>query len=151
MAPIIRYMNGFETFFRDEPIEARELTLPARTYNLAHVALQRSGRDCLFVPIRSMQFMAVIDAEEIIFVDIEAKHLVEVAWTHFRPQARAALDAPVPYRVEIYLDKGRESARRLQGEFAKALEEMEKRHLSRQQSEHAGEVLPLSGRPPSRS
>ena len=34
---------------------------------------------------------------------------------------------------------------------AKALEEMEKRHLSRQQSEHAGEVLPLPGRPPSRS
>ena len=137
-------MNGFETFYRGEPIEARELTLPARIYNLARVALQRSDRDCVFVPIRSMLFMAVIDAEEIIFVDIEAKRLVEVAWTRFRPQVRESLDAPVPYRLEIYLEKGRESAERLQGEFAKALEEMEKRHLNRQQGEPSGEVLPLS-------
>lgn len=151
MRPIIRYMNGFETFFRDEPIEVRELTLPARVYNLAHVALQRSGRECVFVPIRSMQFMGVIDAEEIIFVDIQAKHLVEVAWTHFRPQVRQSLDEPVPYRVEVYLEKGRESVKRLQGEFAKALEEMEKRHLDRQQAEHAGEVLPLSGKSPRRT
>lgn len=140
-------MNGFETFFRNEPIEVRELTLPARTYNLAHVALQRSGRDCVFIPIRNMLMMAVIDAEEIIFVDIEAKHLVEVAWTRFRPQVRESLDAPVPYRLEIYLEKGRESAQRLQGEFSKALEEQEKRHLGRQQSGASGEVLPLPDKP----
>lgn len=140
-------MNGFETFFRNEPIEVRELTLPARTYNLAHVALQRSGRECVFIPIRSMLFMAVIDAEEIIFVDIAAKHLVEVAWTRFRPQVRESLGAPVPYRLEIYLEKGRESARRLQGEFSKALEEQEKRHLGRQQAETSGEVLPLPDKP----
>lgn len=139
-------MNGFETFYRDKPIETRELTLPASIYNLAFVSLQRSGRDCVFVPIRSMQFMAVIDSEEIIFVDIQAKHLVEVAWTHFRPQVREALDAPVPYRMEIYIEKGLETARRLQGEFYKALEEMEKRHLSRQQGEGDADVIPLQDR-----
>lgn len=139
-------MNGFETFFRDKPIETREMTLPARVYNLAHVALQRSGRDCIFVPIRSMQFMGVIDHEEIIFVDIEAKHLVEVAWTHFRPQVRDALDEPVPYLVEIYIEKGRQTARRLQGEFAKALEEMEKRHISRQEAEAEADIIPLAGK-----
>ncbi|MFN2309116.1 MAG: hypothetical protein ABR553_05190 [Gammaproteobacteria bacterium] len=120
-------MAGSESFYREEPLEVRPARLPAEVYNLAHRLLVRGGAACLFVPIRAIQYLAVIDAEEIIFVDPEAKHLIELAWCAFRPQARAALSEPVDYQIHLYLDKGREILPRLQGEFFKALQTMERR------------------------
>lgn len=98
--------------------EARQL--PAATYNLAHTLLARSP-GAVFVPIRSMQFLAIIDAEEIVFVDHLHKGLAVLAWRHFRPQARAALDDPVPYEAVFYREDGAEVMKRLQAEFARAL------------------------------
>lgn len=120
-------MAGYESFYREEPVEVRPAHLSADLYNLAHRLLVKSGGECLFVPIRGIQYLAVIDAEEIIFVDREAKHLVELAWRHFRPQARVGLREPVPYEICLYLDKARQILPRLQGEFFKALEQMEQR------------------------
>lgn len=98
--------------------EARQL--PANTYNLAHTLLARSP-GAVFVPIRSMQFLAVIDAEEIVFVDHLQKSLAVLAWQNFRPQARAGLDDPVPFEAVYYDRDGIEIMKRLQGEFAKTL------------------------------
>ncbi|MBI5040828.1 MAG: hypothetical protein HZB57_06425 [Gammaproteobacteria bacterium] len=120
-------MAGYESFYREDPLEIRPAQLPAEVYNLAHRLLVRSGGSCLFVPVRGIQFLAVIDAEEIIFVDREAKHLVELAWRHFRPQARAGLGEPVPYEIHLYLAKARLTLPRLQGEFFKALALIEQR------------------------
>lgn len=116
-----------ESFYREDPIEVHASALPAELYNLTRRLLARGGAGCLFVPIRSMQYLAVIDAEEIIFVDREAKHLVELAWRGFRPQARERLTEPVAYEIHLYLDKGRGIQARLQGEFFKALRDMERR------------------------
>lgn len=94
--------------------------LPAEVYNLAHTLLARGG-DAVFVPIRSMQVLAIIDREEIVFVDSRHRHFVATAWQRFAPRERAGLDAPVYYEAVHY---GRESAAlmtRLQAEFARAL------------------------------
>jgi hypothetical protein len=133
-----------ESFYREDPIEIRAAALPAELYNLARRLLARGGAGCLFVPIRSIQYLAVIDAEEIIFVDREAKRLIELAWREFRPQARQALTEPVGYELHLYLAKGREILPRLQGEFFKALQEMERRTAP---PPDAGEphVLPFPG------
>ena len=120
-------MAGYESFYREDPLEIRPAQLPAEVYNLAHRLLVKCGGNCLFVPIRGIQYLAVIDAEEIIFVDREAKHLVELAWRHFRPQSRAGLGDPVPYEIHLYLDKARLTLPRLQGEFFKALAQVEER------------------------
>lgn len=116
-----------ESFYREAPLEIRAATLPAELYNLARRMLARSGADCLFVPIRNIQYLAVIDAEEVIFVDREAKHLVELAWREFRPQVRAALSDPVDYEIHLYQAKAGEILPRLQGELFKALREMDRR------------------------
>lgn len=104
------------------PELAREpRSLPAPVYNLAHTLLARGG-DAVFVPIRSMQVLAIIDRDEIVFVDSRRKHLVETAWQHFKPGNRNALDEPVSYEVVHY---GRDSVAamtRLQGEFAAAMQ-----------------------------
>ncbi len=110
-----------ESFYRDAEIAREPCTLPAATYNLAHTLLAQSGQGCLFVPIRSMQYLAVIDHEEIIFVDREGARMIELAWQRFNPQARSALDEPVPYELVYYMEKGRETMKRLPREFYAAL------------------------------
>ena len=110
-----------ERFYREQEITRLPAFLPAVTYNLAHTLLARAG-NCLFVPIRSMQYMAVLDAEEFIFVDSQNKAWVELAWQHFRPQARASLDERVPFEVVHYLPQAAETMQRLTGEFHQALQ-----------------------------
>ena len=114
-----------ETFYRPPELSREPRTLPAETYNLAHVLLKRAATGCLFVPIRSMQFLAVLDAEEFIFVDREGRRMIELAWQHFAPQARRALDEPVSYEAVYYSPAGAEVMRRAQGEFHKALRGLE--------------------------
>ncbi len=109
-----------ERFYRQAEIARLPAYLPAATYNLAHTLLARAG-GCLFVPIRGMQYMAVLDAEEFIFVDSQNKAWVEIAWQHFRPQARASLNERVPFEVVHYLPQASETMKRLPGEFYKAL------------------------------
>lgn len=141
-------MAGYETFYREAPLEVRPAQLPAALYNAAHTLLARTREGCVFVPIRSMQYLAVLDAEEIIFVDREARHLVELAWRNFRPQARSGLWEPVPYEIHLYLSKARDNLARLQGEFAKALEQIIERTTRARPAAESPEtsVLPFPGR-----
>lgn len=118
-----------ETFFRRSEVSREDRSLPAATYNLAHVLLSRAERDCLFVPIRSMQFLAVLDSEECIFVDREGGRFIEVSWRRFQPQTRANLADPVPFEAVYYSAQARALMLRLQGEFLRALRELEGRQL----------------------
>jgi len=109
-----------ESCHREQEIARLPAFLPAATYNLAHTLLARADA-CLFVPIRSMQYMAVLDAEEFIFVDSQNKAMVELAWQNFRPQARESLDERVPFEVVRYLPQAAETMKRLPAEFHGAL------------------------------
>jgi hypothetical protein len=131
-----------ERFYREQEIARLPAFLPAITYNLAHTLLARAGK-CLFVPIRSMQYLAVLDAEEIIFIDSQNRAWVELAWQHFRPQVRTALDEPVPFEIVHYLPQAAETMKRLAPEFHKALQVLATRNLPNEDAR----VLPLV-RPP---
>ncbi len=127
-----------ERFYREQEIARLPGFLPAATYNLAHTLLARAGK-CLFVPIRSMQYMAVLDAEEFIFVDSQNRAWVELAWQRFRPQARNSLDEPVPFEVVHYLPQAAETMRRLPTEFQQALQLL----ADRQKPDSPASVLDL--------
>jgi len=131
-----------ERFYREQEIARLPAFLPAATYNLAVTLLARAG-PCLFVPIRSLQYMAVLDAEEFIFVDSQNKAWVELAWQHFRPQVRRSLDEPVPFEVVHYLPQAAETMKRLPGEFHQALRVLAERDQPRQDAA----ILPLVRRP----
>jgi hypothetical protein len=132
-----------ERFYREEAIARLPAALPALTYNLAHTLRMHAGK-CLFVPIRSLQYMAVLDTEEFIFVDSQHRAWVELAWQRFRPQARAALDDPVPFEVVHYLPQAAQTMRRLPGEFLKALRLLDQRL----KPDTPARVLDLSSRLP---
>jgi hypothetical protein len=107
------------------PESAREhLFLPAATYNLAHALLSHSTSGCLFVPIRSMQYLAILDAEEFVFLDGERKCWIDIAWQDFHPQVRTSLDEPVPYQAVYYQPDAAQLMMRLQAELPRALNEL---------------------------
>lgn len=109
------------TCYRDTELHRDSRLLAAAVYNTAHVLMEHSQEGVVFVPIRSMQFLAVIDREEIVFLDAEHKSLVDIAWQNFRPQQRSTLTEPVPYEAVFYNENARETMQRLLGEFPPAL------------------------------
>ncbi|MGD8672196.1 MAG: hypothetical protein PVF07_06375 [Thiogranum sp.] len=116
------------SFERGREIDRERRTLPAEHYRKILLLLSRSRSDNnLFVPIRSMQYLAVVDREEIVFVDGQGPRFIELAWCDFHPGERADLREPVSYTCVYYDEKGRAAMARLQGEFFKALEILENR------------------------
>lgn len=140
-------MPHYESFFRAKVLGEEQRSLPANHYNAMRLLLDYSGRPCVFVPIRTMQYMAVIDHEEVIFVDSQRKTDIEFAWRHFRPQTRESLQDPVPYHLEYYQPRAQQSLLRVQGEFFQAVQTLSKR-LRRQEksSPNAQKVISLHDR-----
>jgi len=113
---------------RDVELLREPRHMPAAVYNTAHLLLEHTPSKVVFVPIRSMQYLAVIDHEEIIFLDSENKHWVEIAWQHFRPQERTALTDPVPYESVFYKPGAKETMSRLLSEFPAALKSLSEKY-----------------------
>lgn len=105
-------------------------TLPPAIYNLAHTLLVQSQTGCVFVPIRTMQYMAVLDAAEFIFVDRERPGLIELAWQSFHPGSRTALEDPVPFDLVYYDERAALTMQRLIAEFYKALVLLSERRVT---------------------
>lgn len=115
-------MSEKESFYRGDELGSETRSLPAETYNTMRLLLDYSESNCVFVPVRSMQYMAVIDKEEVIFVDgLKAKKVIELTWRSFKPQERENLIDPVSYSFTHYDEIAIETMKRLQWEFDKAL------------------------------
>lgn len=112
------------TCHRNPEIAREPRFLPAATYNLAHTLLSRSPSGCLFIPIRPMQYLAILDAEELVFIDGERKCWIDIAWQNFRPQQRASLDEPVPYQAVYYQPDAAQLMTRLHTELPRALNDL---------------------------
>lgn len=109
------------TCYRNHEVARESRQLPHATYNLAVTLLARSSNDCLFVPIRSLQYLAILDAEEFVFVDGTSKCRIDIAWRNFRPMERLSLDDPVGYEAVYYQLDTATLMSRLQSEFPSAL------------------------------
>ena len=110
-----------ETFYRPDDLSRQASAMPGATYNLAHQLVTHSPQGCVFVPIRSMQYLAVLDAQEFVFIDSQGNRHIELAWQCFHPQVRTTLTEPVPYELVYYHGQAQATMRRLPGEFHKAM------------------------------
>lgn len=115
------------TIFRDAPVGHEPRSLPAAEYKLARLLQTRSPHGVAFVPIRSMQMLAILDAEEFVFVDGQHKQQAVLAWQKFRPQRRDSLDEAVPFEAAFYRADAAEIQRRLQPELFKAMQALSSR------------------------
>ena len=130
-----------ESFFRGVEKGRECRTLRADTYNLAFLLLQQSESGCVFVPIRRMQYLAVVDEAEYIFVDREGRRVIELAWQAFAPHSRTSLDEPVPYELVYYSNRGPNIMTWLPMEFHRALSELARK----QPRPGGGRVVPFPG------
>jgi hypothetical protein len=134
-----------ETFFLPDEVARKDWSVPAEIYNLYYSLQSRSMTGHVFVPIRTMQFMAVLDKSEIVFVDSqsyavssdEGGRLILIAWQFTQSHDRDALSDPVPCEVVFYERKNSDMQLRLIAEFKHALELLDQRYRS--------EKLPSSG------
>jgi len=114
--------------YRDQEIKREPRQLPAVTYNLAHTLLARSASRILFIPIRTMQYLAILDEEELIFLDGVRKCWVDIAWRNFHPQSRSSLDEPVSYDAVYYTPEAVQIMGRLQHELLLALQQLSEKY-----------------------
>ncbi len=116
-----------ETFYRTDELRRQTSAMSGATYNLAHQLVAHSPQGCVFVPIRRMQYLAVLDAQEFIFIDSQGDRRIELAWQGFHPQTRTALDEPVAFDLVYYRSQGKATMRWLPGEFYKSMMQLSER------------------------
>ncbi len=117
------------SFSRGDELSRQPRTMSAGLYNKIHLMFARLNGEVLFVPIRTMQYLAIIDNEEIVFIDGQIPRRIEFSWQSIRPQERDDLRAPVSYECVVYEPKAEPALQRITGEFFAALELLEKRQL----------------------
>ena len=141
-----------ETFFRPPESSREQLTIPAPLYNRCRLLLNRCPNRNVLVPIRSMQCLAVIDPDEINFVDNlgyavqdgKGGRLIIMTWITGMHADRDSLNEPIPIEIVYYDTDAHDTLRRLMSEFPAALE----RHGERQKATSAqrpnARVLPFT-------
>jgi len=127
--------------YRDQEVTREHRQLSAATYNLAHTLLARSQSGNLFIPIRSMQYLAILDKEELIFLDGVRKCWIDIAWCNFRSQLRRSLDQPVAYDAVYYTAEASQIMSRLQRELYLALQQM----LGKEHAHGDAKVIKFTG------
>ena len=140
-----------ETFFLPREVDRRDWTVPSEIYNLYRSLLSRSITGNVFVPIRSMQFLAVIDQDEIVFVDSQSYavsgeqggRLILIAWQFKDVQDRESLTDPVSCDVVFYEQNNSDTQLRLVTEFRKAMELMDQRYRDEQMPAKGAKILSL--------
>lgn len=143
-----------EIFFRPGETARERVTLPAPLYNRCRLLLARCTRPHVFVPIRSMQYQAVIDSEEIIFVDNQGYavydgrggRLIVLAWQVLPDSPRESLAKPVPIEIVYYGSETHDTHRRLMSEFPKALSLYEEKQQRESGGIQTASILPFNGR-----
>ncbi len=140
-----------ETFFLPNEVNHKSWMVPSDIYNLYHSLQVRSQTGHVFVPIRNMQFMAVLDKNEIVFVDSqsyatskdEGGRLILIAWKFAQSHDRDALSDPVPCEVVFYEKKNNDLQLRLISEFRQAMELLDQRYRNQQLPEKGAKILTL--------
>ncbi len=142
---------GPQTFFLPTPCKHFSSMVRAETYNLAHTLLNRSDSEYVFVPIRSMQYLAVIEGHDIWFVDSlayavnenEGGRLITISW-HTNPKMeRNALIENTPIEIIFYQKHISEIQLRLSSEFHRAMLLVDERYRDQQIPDEGARIIHL--------
>ncbi|MDO6461059.1 hypothetical protein Q4485_10155 [Granulosicoccaceae sp. 1_MG-2023] len=112
-----------EDYYRGEILGISGGCLDATSYNDMKYLLQRSEGERLYLPIRRLQYLAIVERDEVSFVDIHLRRVVEFSWRDFRPQERDSLSCDVGYEFVWHNQRALELEAEVQRAFAAALSE----------------------------
>jgi len=141
-----------QTFFKPDAFFCKKTKLLSQVYNLAHVLLNRSNSNHLFIPVRSMQYLAILEKNAFWFVDSlayavredEGGRLIRVSWHPLiSANEREGLNQHMDCQVIFYGEDMSEIQNRLNSEFYQAMLEIDQRHRQSLVSENKISILPL--------
>jgi hypothetical protein len=141
-----------QSFFTPDEFSCQQTRLLSLTYNLAHVLLHRSESDHLFIPIRSLQYLAIIESNAFWFVDSlayavrgdEGGRLIRVSWHPLiSANEREGLTQNMDCRVVFYGKDMSEIQKRLNGEFYQSMLLIDQRHRDAIDTHYNVSILPL--------
>ncbi len=140
-----------ETFFLPKEVDRKTWSVPAEIYNLYHSLQRRNEVGHVFVPIRSLQFMAILDKNEIVFVDsqsyavseTEGGRLILLAWKFPVSHHRDSLTDAMPCEVVFYENRNSDLQLRMIAEFKEAMELMDQRYRDEQIPAKGAKILTL--------
>jgi hypothetical protein len=150
----IHIMTAHDTqsFFTPDAFFCQKTRLLSKTYNLAHILLTRSHSSHLFIPIRSIQYLAIIEKNAFWFVDSlayavqnnEGGRLIRVSWHPLiNANQREGLTQNMDCRVIFYGEDMREIQNRLNGEFYQSMQLIDQRHRDSLRTDCKVSILPL--------
>jgi len=149
----IMVAHDTQSFFKPDEFFCQQEQLLSQTYNLAHVLLNRSQAEHLFVPIRTMQYLAIIERDIFWFVDSlayavrenEGGRLITVSWHPLTGEdGRSGLTQHMGCRVVYYGKDMSEVQNRLRGEFFQAMQSMDQRYRDEHIPSEGARILPLN-------
>ena len=145
-----------QSFFTPDEFFCQETRLLSQTYNLAHVLLKRSQSDHIFIPVRSLQYLAIIEKNAFWFVDSlayavrgdEGGRLIRVSWHPvINVNQREGLTQNMDCRVIFYGEDMSEIQTRLNNEFYQSMLQIDQRHRDSLNSNCKVSILPLKFTP----
>lgn len=154
----INQMTAHDTqsFFTPDEFFYQKTRLLFRTYNLAHILLNRNQSDHLFLPIRSLQYLAIIEKNAFWFVDSlayavrddQGGRLIRVSWHPLiNPNQREGLTQDMDCRVIFYGEDMSEIQTRLTCEFYQSMLKIDQRHRNSLKAVCNVNILPLKSKP----
>jgi len=141
-----------QSFFTPDEFFCKKIRLISKTYNLAQTLLKRSQENHLFIPIRSLQYLAIIEKNAFWFVDSlayavrgdEGGRLIRVSWHPLiKENQREGLIQPMDCRVVFYGEDMSEIQNRLNIELYQAMSLIDQRHRDSLSSDCEVSILPL--------
>lgn len=142
-----------QSFFTPEAHHSNSGQMLAPCYNLAHTLLNRSGADHLFIPIRTLQYLAIVEPNIIWFVDSmayavqdgEGGRMITLSWKpDIRPSQRESLEQPVPCTVTHYGGDHSATQTRLRSDFFQAMELLDQRYRENIPASSRPKILPFT-------
>jgi hypothetical protein len=143
-----------ETFFRPREVRRELSSLPASIHNRLRLLLSRASGASLFIPIRAMQYLAVAEREEVIFIDAqggyahhqgEGGRLIRLAW--WPVMEKSSLCAPVPCEMVYYFEDNKAIQLRLLAEIGPAMDRLLAKERGQEPGIWEGRILPFHRQP----
>ena len=144
--------HDIQSFFTPDEFFCQKTRLISQAYNLAHVLLKRSQSNHLFIPIRSMQYLAIIEKTAFWFVDSlayavrgdEGGRLIRISWHPLiNSNQRDGLTQHMDCQVIFYGGDMSEIQNRLNSEFYQAMLQIDQRHRDSIITDCKVSILPL--------
>lgn len=145
-----------QSFFTPDDFSHQQSRLASRTYNLAHVLLNRNQSSHVFIPIRSLQYLAIIEKDAFWFVDSlayatrgdEGGRLIRVSWHPLiAATERDGLIQHMDCEIIFYGGDMSQIQTRLNSEFYQAMLQIDQRHRDSLPDTGKINILPLKLNP----